>query len=182
MSHCMNCSQGSNSLNVDTMKYIGACATKTSKFTGTCFNCGVKGHSNAYCKIRPWAICDICKNRHKTQFHDEAMSLRKASMERRNKMANSNKNNKKEDEDEDKSPYSKIRSLPKAYTAHLNLEDEETDDNVDQWAVAEAMDNYEKENQLTEFDLAGFHTNFEIKGNKMTLENMIESTRMIEED
>ena len=97
-------------------------------------------------------------------------------------MANSNKNNKKEDEYEDESPYSKIRSLPKAYTAHLNLEDEETDDNVDQWAVAEAMDNYEKENQLTEFDLAGFHTNFEIKGNKMTLENMIESTRMIEED
>ncbi len=180
--NCMNCSQGSNSLNLDTMKYIGACVTKASKFTGTCFNCGVKGHSNAYCKIRPWAICDICKNRHKTQFHDEAMSLRKASMERRNKISNSNKNNKKDDEYEDESPYNKIRSLPKAYTAHLNLEDEETDDNVDQWAVAEAMDNYEKENQLTEFDLAGFHTNFEIKGNKMTLENMIESARMIEED
>ena len=58
---CNNCFRGCKTLDMDEMEYVGACNMKASKFNGNCFNCGKQGHSNLYCQVRPWAICNICK-------------------------------------------------------------------------------------------------------------------------
>ncbi len=179
---CNNCVRGCKTFDMDEMEYIGACNMKTSKFNGNCFNCGKQGHSNLYCQVRPWAICNICKNRHKTEFHDEALKIKRLSMAKRNKDNSYKTNNNKGEDEQDNSKNINKRVLPKAYTAHLNINDSEIEEEIDQWAIGEAMDQFERDNDLVEMDVLNCNTNVTINNQPYGLRQMMEAAGINDEE
>jgi len=186
---CGNCNRGTKTFDLDEMNYIGACMSKpnrirtannTSKgeFPYECFNCGEVGHPNRRCPKKS-SICTVCGQRHITGMHEKVMKSKEAYLKRKNERASGYKNGKTSSDSED-SMEAKLNNMPRAYKTSIDIS--EPDNDLDQWASAEALEMFENDMNEEGIDITDFNTDVMINDKRIDLQKMKELAGIQEED